>query len=468
LLSDGTYNYTYDNEGNVLTRTRIADGQQTTYTWDYRNRLTEAVTRTSGGTVVDDEKFTYDVENRLIGRNINGTQTWTAYSGANVYADFDANGSLTYRYLILPGSQAPIARDDSSNAVSWYLTDRLGSVRQLTDTSGTVLDAVNYDSFGKVLSETSPANGDRFKFAQMEYSPGLGEYHAGARWQNPASGRFDSEDPISFAGGSFNIYAYAGNDPINKIDPSGMIWYPGKYLYQYYREWRRGRELDAKLDEVQRRRHDPVAAVMQSRGGTWSVRSGYTMANPAFERNWQQGMRDVATLANVGVQWAAAGGTFVSPQRVVGGVVRSTAAARGGTSCAAAQKVAPTTTTPANSPLLRRYLSESGGRWGGTATRQLNHRLATDLETRGFRVTGGAGRGPEEWIRGPGGGARGGTWVDITATNGTQTIRIQTVTTLADGVTPTATEAAAAARIRAQFPNDTLILVSKQTGLVIP
>jgi hypothetical protein len=129
---------------------------------------------------------------------------------------------------------------------------------------------------------------------------------------------------------------------------------------------------------------------------------------------------------------------------------------------------APTTTTPANSPLLRRYLSESGGRWGGTATRQLNHRLATDLETRGFRVTGGAGRAAEEWIPGPGGGARGGSWVDITATNGTQTTRIQTVTTLADGVTPTATEAAAAARIRAAFPNDTLILVSKQTGLVIP
>lgn len=129
---------------------------------------------------------------------------------------------------------------------------------------------------------------------------------------------------------------------------------------------------------------------------------------------------------------------------------------------------APQTTTPANSPLLQRYLSESGGRWGGTATRQLNHRLATDLETQGMRVTGGAGRAAEEWIPGPGGGTRGGTWVDITATNGTQTTRIQTVTTLADGVTPTASEAAAAARIRAAFPNDRLILVSKQTGQVIP
>jgi filamentous hemagglutinin len=58
--------------------------------------------------------------------------------------------------------------------------------------------------------------------------------------------------------------------------------------------------------------------------------------------------------------------------------------------------------------------------------------------------------------------------VDITATNGTQTVRIQTVSTLADGVTLTPFEAAAAARIRAAFPNDGLIVVSKNTGQVIP
>lgn len=71
-------------------------------------------------------------------------------------------------------------------------------------------------------------------------------------------------------------------------------------------------------------------------------------------------------------------------------------------------------------------------------------------------------------FRGRTGGTRGGTWVDITATNGTKIFRIQTVTTLADGVTPTASEAAAAARIRAAFPNDQLILVSKSTGKEIP
>lgn len=111
--------------------------------------------------------------------------------------------------------------------------------------------------------------------------------------------------------------------------------------------------------------------------------------------------------------------------------------------------------------LLQRYLSGSGGRWGSASTRLLNHRIAAMLEKAGFRVFGGAGRAPEEFIPPPGGGRTGSTYVDISATNGSVTVRVQTVTTRADGVTPTAAELAAAARIQAAFPNDVLILVPK-------
>lgn len=111
--------------------------------------------------------------------------------------------------------------------------------------------------------------------------------------------------------------------------------------------------------------------------------------------------------------------------------------------------------------MLERYLAGSGGRWGSSVTRALNARLASQYEAQGFRVVGGAGRASEEWIPGVGGSTRGGTFVDLTVTDGTSTIRIQTVDTLADGVTPTAREAAAAARISAAFPNDQLILVPK-------
>jgi YD repeat-containing protein len=52
LLSDGVYNYTYDNEGNRTRRTNIATGEVTEYTWDYRNRLTRVVICTSAGGVI--------------------------------------------------------------------------------------------------------------------------------------------------------------------------------------------------------------------------------------------------------------------------------------------------------------------------------------------------------------------------------------------------------------------------------
>lgn len=123
------------------------------------------------------------------------------------------------------------------------------------------------------------------------------------------------------------------------------------------------------------------------------------------------------------------------------------------------------TTAPELSPFTQRYLSETGGRWGTTATREQNFAISQELEARGytFGQRPGGGLGPEEYIPGPGPGTKGSTYVDITAIapNG-RTVRIQTVTTMADGVTPTASELAAAARIRAAFPNDKLLLVPKR------
>ena len=107
------------------------------------------------------------------------------------------------------------------------------------------------------------------------------------------------------------------------------------------------------------------------------------------------------------------------------------------------------------------YLDGSGGRWGLNSTRAQNYDIATEYKTQGYTVSGGGGYASEEWIPGPDGRTKGGTFVDTTVTNGSETVRIQTVTTKADGTTPTATEAAAAERIRNSFPDDMLILVPK-------
>ena len=51
LSTDGTYNYTYDANGNELTKTNISTGDYWTYGYDDKNEMTSAVDKTSGGTI---------------------------------------------------------------------------------------------------------------------------------------------------------------------------------------------------------------------------------------------------------------------------------------------------------------------------------------------------------------------------------------------------------------------------------
>jgi RHS repeat-associated protein len=219
LTSDGTYNYTYDNEGNVATKTRISDGQQSTFSWDYRNRLTEVVVK-NGTTTLQDDKFTYDVQDRRIGKwTLSGGQQWTVYDGINPYADFNSGGSLTNRYLYGNAVDFLFARFDGTNT-TWYLADNLGSVRQLATTGGTTLDTITYDSYGNVLSETG--SGDRFKYTARELDGETGLQYNRARYYDAKTGRWTSQDPLEFAADDSNLYRYVRNNPTNAADPTGL------------------------------------------------------------------------------------------------------------------------------------------------------------------------------------------------------------------------------------------------------
>jgi RHS repeat-associated protein len=222
------HSYGYDNAGNLISDTNTSTHIITTYTYDYRNRVTAV---NVGGTVV--ATYVYDAIDRRIGIKDNGTQTWTVYDGsspdAHPYADFNGSGPLTERYLWGPGVvngaavDELLARTSSGGSTAWYLPDKLGSVRDIVDGSGSALNHVVYDSFGNVLSESSPSNGDRFKFAGMEYDPATGQYYDRARMYGPALGRFDSEDPMMFLSSIFNLYEYVGNAPLSDTDRSGLM-----------------------------------------------------------------------------------------------------------------------------------------------------------------------------------------------------------------------------------------------------
>jgi RHS repeat-associated protein len=105
----------------------------------------------------------------------------------------------------------------------FYVYDGHGSVRALTDLSGTVTDTYDYDAFGNLIHSTGTTY-NNFLFAGEQFDPDLGLYYNRARYLNTTTGRFWSMD--SFEGNdenslSLHKYLYTEADPVNNTDPCG-------------------------------------------------------------------------------------------------------------------------------------------------------------------------------------------------------------------------------------------------------
>jgi RHS repeat-associated protein len=220
------YSYTYDADGNMITMTQTSTGDVWTYGYDFLNRLVSAVEKTSGGTTLESVTYTYDALDNRMGMDENGTQTWTLYDGSQPIMDFSGTGSLTMRYLNGPTGEivdAVLGRESAGGTIAWYLPDRLGTIRDLINNSGSIIDHVDYSAFGTVLDESSPTNGDRMMgFAGMERDTVTGLNLAMYRVQDPGTGRWTSQDPLGFGAGDADLYRYVGNEPEGLIDPSGL------------------------------------------------------------------------------------------------------------------------------------------------------------------------------------------------------------------------------------------------------
>jgi RHS repeat-associated protein len=222
VRSDATFDYTYDPEGNLIRKVERATGNVTTLTYDFRNRLTAVETRSGGGVVLSHSDYTYDVFDRLIVRSNNGRQVMTVYDGNHAWADFDGVGTVQARYLFGQRIDQILARWQPGSGVAWYLTDHLGTVRDLVNAVGQIINHLDYDSFGKILAQTNAAAGDRFTFTGREFDFTTGLYYYRARWYDPVLKQFISEDPLGFGGGDVNLRRYVGNHPVMGTDPFGQ------------------------------------------------------------------------------------------------------------------------------------------------------------------------------------------------------------------------------------------------------
>jgi RHS repeat-associated protein len=220
---------TYDQDGNVT----AANGKS--FSYDSQNQLLSM----NGGAV----QMLYDGDGNRVAKSVTsgGVTTTTQYlvddlnpTGLPQIMDELTNGVVTRTYTY--GLQR-ISEDQQINGAwtpSYYSYDGMGSVRQLTNTSGTVTDTYDYDAFGNEITHTGTTP-NNYLYRGEQFDSDLGLYYLRARYYNPATGRFMSRDPNSpqptDASGrpidprELHKYLYAGGDPIDLLDPTGRITY---------------------------------------------------------------------------------------------------------------------------------------------------------------------------------------------------------------------------------------------------
>jgi len=246
LASDGVWNYSYDNEGNIAGKENIADGSTWVYAYDHKNHLIRAEHRSvdaQQNLVLDlAADYAYDAFGNRIAKAVdsdgdgplNSEVLRFALDGWNsakatpignenwdVWADLDATGSLTTRYLRGDIVDEVFARAEAGFEY-WYLNDSQGSMREVVDASGLVKDAIDYDAFGAILSESAPQFRGRYAWTGRELDAETGLYYLRGRFYSFDIGRFTSQDPLGFAAGDANLYRYVENRPTAATDPSGL------------------------------------------------------------------------------------------------------------------------------------------------------------------------------------------------------------------------------------------------------
>ena len=154
----------------------------------------------------------------LFGTDFNGNAASYLYDGLNAVQE--THGSTATSILTGLAVDQRFARTDLSGRTD-FLSDALNSTVALTNSAGAIVEQYSYDPYGNTTASASGFD-NPYQYTGRE-NDGDGLYYYRARYYAPAMGRFISDDPIGFAGGSNNFYAYTGDDPIDLRDSTGLL-----------------------------------------------------------------------------------------------------------------------------------------------------------------------------------------------------------------------------------------------------
>lgn len=215
LTSFGTNSYTYTANGEMLTK---LNGSKTTiYQYDALGNLLKV--SLPGGEIIE---YLIDGNNRRIGKKVNGALVHGfLYQGSlSPIAELNSRNQIVSRFVYANHINVP---DYMIKGGTTYriITDQLGSPRLVVNvTTGNIVQRIDYDEYGKVLNDSNPGF-QPFGFGGGLYDQDTKLVHFGVREYDTEIGRWTAKDPLLFAPGEPNVYVYASNDPLNRIDPNG-------------------------------------------------------------------------------------------------------------------------------------------------------------------------------------------------------------------------------------------------------
>ncbi len=206
----GSSPVTYDTDvnGNIITE------NNRTFTYDLLNRLT---TVSDSGTQI--AAYTYNALNLRTKKITSaGTKIFHYDTKGHLIAETDSSGQTLVEYVYL--NDQPLAMIRPGEAVYYYHNDHLGTPRVMTNTGGTVAWKALYGTFGAATIATGNVESN-LRFPGQYYDAETVLHYNWNRYYDPKTGRYITADPIGLDGG-INPFVYVGDNPINKIDPSGL------------------------------------------------------------------------------------------------------------------------------------------------------------------------------------------------------------------------------------------------------
>jgi RHS repeat-associated protein len=221
------FNMEYDADGNLIRKYNGASDQR--YYWGTLGQLDSV--RVNGSVYA----YRYDGLGRRIWKQnpSDGGIDFAYWLDAQtlLMERQSATGQLLREYTYYPGMDRPHSMRTADGSTYYYLTDELGTITGVANGSGVLANRYTYNAFGEMTSQVQAAP-QPLRFAAREHDSETGLYYNRARYYDPQLRRFISMDPVGFSSG-VNPYVYAGNNPVNNRDPTGL-YHDGGNCYGGY------------------------------------------------------------------------------------------------------------------------------------------------------------------------------------------------------------------------------------------